>query len=495
VGTILGYSDRFSSGSAIVPAGANAHNTIKLYVQYAANAVVIDYNGYFANTPDSGQGLNLYTNTPFYAIRGVNNSTACSGICGVEGVSASTQTHSFGVGGVVTGNADDSAGTFGQDNTGVSNPTRFWASAGVRGEGVNGVIGATSTSGGVGVIGDYASSDGSVRSTAYLGYATWGIKGITNSTTSWAAGVIGGSSATAVRSFGVDGYTSDGGTNGSAGVFGYVSGQTLPNATGWYAAGVRGESATRGVLGMTYSLGYGGVVGQYYANQSNSVAATSGHLGYNSTYGVYRFGDVGASGNKSFIEPHPSDPTKVIRYIALEGNEAGTYFRGRGRFVGREAVIDVPEDFRIVTDAEGLSIQVTPIGDLASVAVVSISLDEIVLKSSRDVEFFYTVNGLRKAYKELQPIMDNDKFYVPGSAEATMPAGLSKEAQLRLISNGTYNADGTVNIDTARRVGWVKQWEARDLQIKAQAEAAAAKQAVESPIAGQGRKGQPVQQP
>ncbi len=51
VGTILGYSDRFNSGSAIVPAGTDGDTTIKVYAQYAAAAVVIDYNGYFAAQP------------------------------------------------------------------------------------------------------------------------------------------------------------------------------------------------------------------------------------------------------------------------------------------------------------------------------------------------------------------------------------------------------------------------------------------------------------
>jgi hypothetical protein len=30
-----------------------------------------------------------------------------------------------------------------------------------------------------------------------------------------------------------------------------------------------------------------------------------------------------------------------------------------------------------------------------------------------------------------------------------------------LIQNGTYNADGTVNMETARRLGWDKVWEER----------------------------------
>ncbi len=30
-----------------------------------------------------------------------------------------------------------------------------------------------------------------------------------------------------------------------------------------------------------------------------------------------------------------------------------------------------------------------------------------------------------------------------------------------LVSNGTYKADGTVNMETARRLGWDKEWERR----------------------------------
>ena len=66
----------------------------------------------------------------------------------------------------------------------------------------------------------------------------------------------------------------------------------------------------------------------------------------------------------------------VIRYVALEGPESGTYFRGRGKIVRGVAEIAVPDSFRMVTDAEGLSIQVTPIGEMATVAVWRIGLDE-----------------------------------------------------------------------------------------------------------------------
>jgi hypothetical protein len=70
-----------------------------------------------------------------------------------------------------------------------------------------------------------------------------------------------------------------------------------------------------------------------------------------------------------------------------------------------------------VTDAEGLTVQVTPIGEMASVAVVSMSLDGIVVKSTRDVEFFYMVNGIRRSQKEFQPIGFGRELHA-GTAQA-----------------------------------------------------------------------------
>jgi hypothetical protein len=58
---------------------------------------------------------------------------------------------------------------------------------------------------------------------------------------------------------------------------------------------------------------------------------------------IFRFRSIGTS-------------SKVIRYMALEGPEAGTYFRGTAGTSGKKAVIEVPESFRIVTDEEGLTV-------------------------------------------------------------------------------------------------------------------------------------------
>jgi hypothetical protein len=236
-------------------------------------------------------------------------------------------------------------------------------------------------------------------------------------------------------------------------------------------AGVLGFSSTlspgTGVQGIAY---YQGVAGSLLNSVGSEIAY--GILGFQTgtAYAVYAGGNFAATGTKSFVEPHPTDPSQVIRYVSLEGPEAGTYFRGRGRFQDGLAAIEVPEDFRMVTDPEGLSIQVTPIGELASVAVVRIDLEEILVKASRNVEFFYIVNGVRKTERDWQPIGPGSEF-MPRSADARMPLYLTEGQKALLVSNGTYNADGTVNMETAERVGWTRVWKEREERNKAVAEA------------------------
>ena len=89
--------------------------------------------------------------------------------------------------------------------------------------------------------------------------------------------------------------------------------------------------------------------------------------------------------------------------------------------------------------------------------VESQDLNRIVVKSSKDLQFHYLVQGVRRAFKDFQPVQTGYEF-MPQSASETMPPYLTVEAKRRLISNGTYNADGTVNLQTAERAGWAKIW-------------------------------------
>ena len=320
-------------------------------------------------------------------------------------------------------------------------------------------------------------------STGLAGFATAptgltaGIYAQASSSTDGSAGLSGVETATTGQVYGVKGITFST-VAGAAGVYG-VDGSGDPALTLPESVGVRG-AATNGI--GVYGGGFNGVIGVSngaYGVQglhvgTSGATETYGVLGFDSQYGVFANGRIGATGTKSFIEPHPTDPTKEIAYVALEGPEAGTYFRGRGSLHNGVSVISVPESFRLVSDEEGLTVQVTPIGQVANVAVVSVDLNTIVVRSSvTELEFYYLVNGVRKAFNEWNAIIEN-KHYVPEGPTARMPAAFAPEQRRALIATGVYNADGTVNMETAERLGWAKAWRAREEQGNATAAANAA---------------------
>jgi hypothetical protein len=283
-------------------------------------------------------------------------------------------------------------------------------------------------------------------------------------------GVRGRTSTPDIQTYGVYG-TVDSIATDSAGVHG-VDGSGAPmGSSGNFSAGVRGEGHI-GVLGQSNGAG---VIGRAF-NGSGTLLAY-GYLGSAGppAYGVYASGGFGGTGAKYFIEPHPTDASKVIRYVSLEGRESGTYFRARAKCMGGEARIGVPDDFATVTDENDLSVQATAIGKLASFAVEKLDLSEIVLACSRNVEVFVTVNGVRRAFKDHEPVGEGSEF-MPASAEETMPAYLTEEAKRRLVANGTYNPDGTVNMQTAERLGWTRAWKEREDRARRTAAARGARE-------------------
>ena len=329
---------------------------------------------------------------------------------------------------------------------------------------------STTCVGACAIVGSTGSTSGAVAVDGYAYGATsnnFGVRGIANSTSTNATGVRGVAAGTTGTTYGVWGSTASS-ANDASGVRG-VDGTGLPAGNlGFLSVGVRGESANHpAVLGLSQ---YVGVVGQLLT--SAGTASSAGLLGTSfgmatdtttGPWGVFAAGNLGAMGAKHFVEPHPSDPSRVILYSSLEGREVGTYFRGTARTVNHEAVIEVPEDFRIVTAEDGLTVQITPIGSFASAYVESRDLNRIVVRVSRDVEFDYLVQGVRRAFKNFQPLARGQEF-MPLSADGRMPAYLTEEAKRRLIANGTYNADGTVNMETAERVGWTRLWKEREEQ-------------------------------
>ncbi len=350
-----------------------------------------------------------------------------------------------GIGGVPSGFA---GGQFSNGTTGVTGDSK--TGTGVVGSSL-GSVGVLGASGGIaGVLG--------VVFTESPGTVGYGVAGLSSS-----------SKSTGV--FGQQGLTGPDVSNDIAGVEGSSSDQ----------AGVIGRSATNnGVQGFSDAGGIGGVIGN---NDSSSGwgaegynTATNGH-GYlgGYEYGVLGVapmfidravyagsfqGDVTVTGHLSAhgvtlaVSPDPIRPEMEIRYVSLEGREAGTYFRGTARIVNGFATIEVPEDFRMVTTEKGLTVVVTPVGGLAVLAAIHQGLDKIVIQGSADVDFNYMVNGVRKGSEDFAPVARNEDF-VPRSAEdKEFARHLDANAIAALKANGILNADGSINLKTAHRLGW-----------------------------------------
>jgi hypothetical protein len=406
-------------------------------LQGSAGVIALPYQA----TDASALSLAI-TSTGGIALQGSALGGPSNGI-GVEGLADNTDgagvhggnSSGVGVWGTSTGHPGvygesvNSRGVFGYSATGV---------AGVYGLSTSsyGVI-AKSTSG-IGMLGESAFFDG-VRGTTSSGYSA-GVHGISSSSEG-GAGVTGES----IDFRGVSGSSREG-----IGVYGESRNHVGVYGTSSFLFGVMGENnnAWPAVEGINHSSTGYGVVG---------VAPAPG-------WAVYSGGNFGASGSKSFVEPHPTDASKEIRYASLEGREVGTYFRGSGHFIHGEATIVVPADFKMVTSATGLTVVATPMGELATIACISKTLDRIVMRGSADVDFDYTVSGVRKAFADFAPIHDNISFVPRSAADAKeLVATLPPESVLRLIANGTLNADLSVNAQTAHRLGWDQRagWNAK----------------------------------
>ena len=431
------------ANAAIVPLGTGG--AITVLADATTIDLIIDVNGYYSsNFTDAGHQFVITSSAPGPAIFSVNISPTCVGACGLLGETASTA-GAVGVDGFAYGTTGANYGTRG--------------------------ISISPTTGATGVYGHAQATTGIV----------YGVQGISDSTTGGAAGMYGQATVTAVGTGTTFGVVGVGGspTNDAAGVLGYDQARAQGGATGVLArAGVRGESGNGdGVTGISNAhIGVGG----YLLTTAGAVTA-SGTLGstvgtaFDSAggpWGVFASGNIGATGVKHFVEPDPNDPTRVIMYSSLEGPEVGTYFRGTAEVVNHQAIIQVPEDFRIVTDDNGLTVQLTPIGASSNIYVESRDLNRIVVRASRDVTFDYLVQGVRRAFKDFQPVRIGYEF-MPRSPDDKLQPYLTEEARRRLIANGTYNPDGTVNMRTAERAGWTKIWADREAQAKAEAARAA----------------------
>jgi len=211
-----------------------------------------------------------------------------------------------------------------------------------------------------------------------------------------------------------------------------------------------------GGLAALYSEGNSGHAVFGDGEQTGKAGISGGHTlsggGSSNRWAIWAFGDIGASGTKYFVHPHPRDANRTVAFVCLEGNESGTYFRGTANIAGGVAEIATPEEWRLVTAEEGITVQVTPAA-LANLAVTVKTRDRIVVIGSADVQFDYLVNGVRQGYPKHKAIIENMMFR-PEVIGLEYGHHLPPGVRELLVQNGTLNHDYTPNLETAARLGW-----------------------------------------
>jgi hypothetical protein len=103
-----------------------------------------------------------------------------------------------------------------------------------------------------------------------------------------------------------------------------------------------------------------------------------------------------AQSKKSFDIPHPTKENHRLRYICLEGPGAEVYFRGK---LEDNNIIEVPEYWRELVDAETITVNLTPFGCHQELFVEKMEWgSRILIKNNAGgpIKCYYTVYGERK---------------------------------------------------------------------------------------------------
>lgn len=114
-------------------------------------------------------------------------------------------------------------------------------------------------------------------------------------------------------------------------------------------------------------------------------------------------GNINVQSWKGFDIKHPSKDGHRLRYVCLEGPEAGVYARGR---ISGTNIIHLPDYWRDLVDADTITVHLTPIGTNQNLLVEEIKWGtqiKVKSESGSNIDCFYLVHGARKDGEPLIP--------------------------------------------------------------------------------------------
>ena len=258
-------------------------------------------------------------------------------------------------------------------------------------------------------------------------------------------------------------------TDSSTGFGGHFKIDTADNPLGALLAETNGIGVA--VVGINHGGG-SGVMGSTFGDgaaifgQADGTGPAGSFMGNVVVNGNLSVSGTLSAGSKPFVQPHPTDPSKEVMYIAMEGPESTIFLRGTTNLVDGKAAIETPEYFRIVAGDDGITVQFTPRSSkskgLAAVEVNknSISIEELV-DGTGTYEFDYFITAKRAGFEKHEPIQANKHFSANMKTRDEFEKPYSKTDDMTilvmrnlLISNGILTKEGTLNMEMARLLGW-----------------------------------------
>jgi hypothetical protein len=159
------------------------------------------------------------------------------------------------------------------------------------------------------------------------------------------------------------------------------------------------------LLQVAGGTGDGLIVGTLGANDLILGTNSTARMTIAGTGAITVPGNFTVTGTKNFAVVDPANEKQALYYTALEGPEAGTYYRGSAKTVNGQIVIELPGYFSRLTEKERMTVQITPVGGWGQLYVAEKSPERLVIKTaagSPELEFDYLVQGVRKGYLDYE---------------------------------------------------------------------------------------------
>ena len=191
------------------------------------------------------------------------------------------------------------------------------------------------------------------------------------------------------------------------------------------AIGTYGMHPTRGLPN-----GWGGGVHTWDLYAEGTIGAgPAGAPGGGVPAGLQSNGDMWAK-RKTFVIDHPLDPQyRSLVHAAVEGPEIAVYYRGEGKLESGHMRVELPAYFEALVQAEGRTVQVTPIcepgGPVGALAITPV-IDGAFMVLGSDAgptsnqRFYWEVTAVRA---DVEPLVVEPEKSVPMIAPLKPPEG------------------------------------------------------------------------